>query len=138
MREYIGSLAPSKTVVLTTHEMDEADRMAHRVGIMDHGRLLVCDTPTALKRAHAGGEVLELRIETDARVDALLAVLPAGFSRLESVPGTLRLAGPELAAHLPEFLKGLESAGVEARDVTVRKPTLEDVFISLTGRGLRE
>ena len=63
VREYIQSLAMEKTVLLTTHEMDEADRLATRIGIIDHGELLVLDTPDNLKEAHAGGEILELTIE---------------------------------------------------------------------------
>ncbi len=137
VREYILSLATSKTVLLTTHEMDEADRLAGRVGIVDHGRLLVLDTPEGLKRAHAGGEILEVGIPEEA-ADDLLRNLPPGLARLESLPGTLRLTGPALHERIPDVLRSLSAHGMEPRDVTIRKPTLEDVFISLTGRGLRE
>jgi len=139
VREYILFLAQEKTVLLTTHEMDEADRLAGRIGIIDHGRLLVLDTPERLKEKHAGGDILEMTIEERASgLAAFLGHLPEDFVALESLPGTLRLTGPSLHDRIPLLFQKLESAGLEATDVTLRKPTLEDVFITLTGRGLRE
>ena len=140
VREYILSLARSKTVLLTTHEMDEADRLAQRIGIMDHGRLLVLDTPQRLKAAHAGGDILEVGIpeEGSGALEAFVSGLPGDVTRLESLPGTLRLSGPALHAAIPDVLERLRQSGLQPRDITIRKPTLEDVFISLTGRGLRE
>jgi ABC-2 type transport system ATP-binding protein len=137
VREYIQSLAKDKTVLLTTHEMDEADRLAHRLGIIDHGRLLVQDTPEALKAKHAGGEVLEVGIG-ERRVSPGELSLPSDLPVLESLPGTLRLSGPNLQGQIPRLLETLRAQGVEPSGITLRKPTLEDVFISLTGRGLRE
>ncbi len=140
VREYIQALAETKTVLLTTHEMDEADRLAHRIGIMDHGHLLVLDSPDALKAEHAGGEVLEIRTGPgkEKALTAFHPNLPPSVTRLESLPGTLRLSGPTLHHVIPVLLKELGSAGLDPEDLTLRKPTLEDVFISLTGRGLRE
>ena len=136
VREYIQSLARTRTVLITTHEMDEADRLASRVGIIDHGELLVLDTPDALKAKHAGGEVLEVGV-ADA-IDEGSVVFPESFTLMESLPGTLRLSGPRLQERIPDLLNGLRAQGIEPAGVTLRKPTLEDVFISLTGRGLRE
>jgi len=136
VREYITSLAQERTVILTTHEMDEADRLAHRVGIIDHGRLLVLDTPDALKSHHAGGEVLELGVER-GKGDRSFEP-PEGLTALESLPGTLRFSGPDLQHRIPRVLEALRDQGMEPGGVTLRKPTLEDVFISLTGRRLRE
>jgi len=137
VREYIQSLAGKKTVLLTTHEMDEADRLAHRLGIIDHGRLLVLDTPEALKAHHAGGEVMEVGIGEEAVVPRDLP-LPRGLSLMESLPGTLRVSGLNLQEAIPRVMATLRAHGMDASGVTLRKPTLEDVFISLTGRGLRE
>jgi ABC-2 type transport system ATP-binding protein len=155
VREYLQSLADTKTVLLTTHEMDEADRLATRVGVIDHGRLLVLDTPAALKKDHAGGEVLEVAVlggggprsdgptagsveSPPALPSAWLDALPEGLTPLESLPGTLRFSGPDLQGQIPLLLERLQSVGIEPAGITLRKPTLEDVFISLTGRGLRE
>jgi len=139
VREYLLELARNKTVLLTTHEMDEADRLAGRIGIIDHGRLLVLDTPDGLKQAHAGGEILEVGLgePSPSPVD-LLGELPDELRALESLPGTLRLTGPSLHDLIPTLFRRLEDAGLAVYDITLRKPTLEDVFISLTGRGLRE
>jgi ABC-2 type transport system ATP-binding protein len=139
VREYILSLAEEKTVLLTTHEMDEADRLAGRIGIIDHGEILVLDTPERLKETHSGGEILEMNLgESLDGLDGFLAQLPEDLTALESLPGTLRLTGPTLQDRVPTLFQALAVAGLEASDVTLRKPTLEDVFISLTGRGLRE
>jgi ABC-2 type transport system ATP-binding protein len=140
VREYIRSMAGTKTVLLTTHEMDEADRMADRIGIIDHGALLVLDTSAALKERHAGGEVMEVRVEEGMEdgLEGFTPPLPQGASRLESLPGTLRLAGPDLHQAIPALLSEMRDRGLNPVDLVLREPTLEDVFISLTGRGLRE
>jgi ABC-2 type transport system ATP-binding protein len=136
VREYIQSLSTTRTVLLTTHEMDEADRLASRVGIIDHGKLLVLDTPENLKEKYAGGEVLE--VGTSREIDGASVTLPEGLTLLESLPGTLRLSGRRPQERIPELLDLLKAQGIDPVGVTLRKPTLEDVFISLTGRGLRE
>jgi ABC-2 type transport system ATP-binding protein len=139
VREYILSLAREKTVILTTHEMDEADRLSGRIGIIDHGRLLVLDTPERLKEQHAGGEILEARVGDGSEgLDGFLRGMPEDLTALESLPGTLRLTGPALHDRIPLLFQNLKNSGIEVEDVTLRKPTLEDVFITLTGRGLRE
>ena len=136
VREYVQSLASTRTVLLTTHEMDEADRLASRVGIIDHGELLVLDTPDNLKARYAGGEVLE--VGTDRGIEGGAVTLPEAFTLLESLPGTLRLSGRRPHERIPELLEALGAQGIEPSGITLRKPTLEDVFISLTGRRLRE
>lgn len=139
VREYILSLAQEKTVILTTHEMDEADRLTGRIGIIDRGKLLVLDIPGRLKEEHAGGEILEMTVGDGSRgVDVFLREIPDDLTALESLPGTLRLTGPALHDRIALLFQSLKAAGVEVKDVTLRRPTLEDVFISLTGRGLRE
>ena len=77
----------------------------------------------------------------DGAAEALPQVsesLPDGLTRLESLPGTLRVSGPSLHERIGTLLQSLQTHGLEPQDLTIRKPTLEDVFISLTGRGLRE
>jgi ABC-2 type transport system ATP-binding protein len=140
VREYIQGLARRKTVILTTHNMDEAERLAQRVAIMDHGRLLVVDTPEGLKRVAGTGDVLEVSVAESSRV-----LLPAAMERLkEVVPGATSKEGvvtvvePGVMNRVAEAVSRLGGAGVVVEDVRVRKRTLEDVFISLTGRGLRE
>jgi ABC-2 type transport system ATP-binding protein len=163
------------TVLLTTHDMDEAAALADRVGIMDHGRLLALDTPDALTRGLPGRTTLEVAVALDGTpADDLLAALGAldGVEQVEQVaaaqagppgpaggwPGT---AGPppdagsagadrgpgELRARLyvtgeaPLMVAPVAATVADRRgrltDVTIGTPSLEDVFIALTGRALR-
>ncbi len=143
VREMIRRLARRKTVVLTTHNMDEAERLADRVAIIDHGRLLVVDTPEELKRGLGIEGLLEIEVEFPtgqeaAREGALLDCLRSRFQGAQMAGGQLTLHGEDLAARLPEALAIIQSAGGQAGSVQMRAVTLEDVFLSLTGRGLRE
>jgi ABC-2 type transport system ATP-binding protein len=137
VREYIRSLARKKTIILTTHNMDEADRMADRVAIIDHGRLLVVDTPIALKQTVGEGDVLEL--ETDnSDTQAACALLHTKGLEVGASDHTLTIRGRGVIKSLNEILEVLEGSGVEIQEVRLRANTLEDVFLSLTGRRLRE
>lgn len=143
VREYVRSLARKKTVILTTHNMDEADRLADRVAIIDHGRLLVVDTPEALKRTVGEGDVLEVDM-ADASPGSVSdpasasAIAARFFADVSTFNHTLTVRGRGLIERLPELLQALRAAGVQPADVRLRANTLEDVFLSLTGRRLRE
>ncbi|MFC2023942.1 ATP-binding cassette domain-containing protein [Chloroflexota bacterium] len=140
VREYIGSLAEKKTVILCTHDMDEVDRLAHRIAIIDHGRLLVLDTPERLKSRIGAGDILELKIAEghEEELERLQQALPDDLRSLPSHHGTLRLVGVDTPTVLPPVLDRLRETGLPVQDLTIRKKTLEDVFIALTGRRLRE
>ena len=132
------------TLVLTTHDMDEAATLADRVGIMDHGRLLALDTPDALIRSLSGEATLGLATTAAAGDDALTAL-----GALAGVEAVERVADDGDGQRLQLYLTGdaaqlvgpaaalLAERGVEVSDVRLGSPTLEDVFISLTGRSLR-
>jgi ABC-2 type transport system ATP-binding protein len=127
------------TVLLTTHYLDEADTMAERVVVVDHGRVIADDTAEALKADLAGD--LVLLAADDARQRAVLGGL------LEQVPGSREVAvddrgasarvadGPRVAA---ELVRAAAARDVGVTAVQVRRPTLDDVFLALTGRSLRE
>jgi ABC-2 type transport system ATP-binding protein len=162
VREYIQSLARIKTIILTTHNMDEADRVADRVAIIDQGQLLVVDTPAALKAQVGEGDVVEIglggELDEDAagRVQQALATLRLGFAGdprvmasgtgqalvsqifLDAERGVLAVRALSAVAALPAILNALHEADVQPGEVRVRENTLEDVFIRLTGRRLRE
>jgi ABC-2 type transport system ATP-binding protein len=141
VREYIQSLARRKTVILTTHNMDEADRVADRVAIIDHGELLVLDTPDALKRSVGEGDVVEIDLDGlgDDGQRAVAAVEPlVSHVWLDEEQRQLTVRALSAVSALPAILDALEAAGLQASDMRVRKNTLEDVFIQLTGRRLRE
>jgi ABC-2 type transport system ATP-binding protein len=139
VREYIQSLAHKKTVILTTHDMDEAERLADRVAIIDQGRLLVLDTPQALKRRLGRGDVIEISLATVPKqgIEALFEgmIEPAGIKVDGNVLVLRTLDG---TGKLPSILERLDSGGAEVNDVRLRQNSLEDVFIQLTGRRLRE
>jgi ABC-2 type transport system ATP-binding protein len=133
------------TIVLTTHDMDEATELADRVGIMDHGKLLALDTPAALTRGLPGRTTLEVAVALDGvGADGLLDELARlhGVERVEQVaaPGGLRarlyLTGeaPQLVAPVAAVVAGHRA---KLTDVAIGIPSLEDVFIALTGRTLR-
>jgi len=140
VREYIQSLAQKITVILTTHDMDEADRLADRIAIIDHGQLLVLDTPENLKKRIGPGDVLEIRFANGEQegLSQFQRGLPDNVRSLGLEQGTLRLVGVDVLNVLPVLLDKARDHGVSIEDMIIRKTTLEDVFISLTGRRLRE
>jgi len=141
VREYIQSLARHKTVILTTHNMDEAERLADRVAIIDHGELLVVDTPENLKQRLGAGDVIEVHLANGmgdlSRAPQILASLVQDIS-WDAISRTLRLRLMNAVGHLPQIMESLVAAGYNPDQVSLRANTLEDVFIQLTGRRLRE
>ena len=141
VREYIQSLARKKTVILTTHNMDEADRVADRVAIIDHGELLVQDTPEGLKRRVGEGDVIEIALNGTAEQDEIACKALAGMAARVTVDSThhkLHVHALDAVGKLSTILETLAAAGLQPGEVSIRANTLEDVFIQLTGRRLRE
>ena len=137
VREYVKSMARRKTIIITTHNMDEAERMADRVAIIDHGKLLTVDTPEALKRTVGEGDVLE--IETgEGAVGSALSVISKITPQVSTSNHTLVIRARGVVEFLPAILDALRAVDVHPGEVRLRANTLEDVFISLTGRRLRE
>jgi len=142
VRRYIQALARSKTIILTTHNMDEAERLADRVAIIDRGRLLELDTPAALKRRVGEGDVVEIDLEAEidaakktAVEKALKPTVDAVHLDLENKQITVRALNA--VAKLPAIIETLEEEDVPVGEMRLRENTLEDVFIQLTGRRLR-
>lgn len=126
------------TVVLTTHYMEEADELCDRVAIIDHGKILVQDTPAALKASVGGNKIYDLRLDTPGRAPELSAQLRklAGVTGVEDVQGGLRVLARAQDGLLAEVVTAANVYGL--RDLTTAEPSLETVFIRLTGRELRE
>jgi ABC-2 type transport system ATP-binding protein len=128
-----------QTVVLTTHNMDEADRLCQRVAIIDQGRIVALDTPAALKRGVGADTVVSVR--ADAQPGALAALLERAvpeIRRIRPIGGGVEAhiwGAPNLAARV---VKAVEAGGHAIADLSVAEPTLETVFIELTGKELRE
>jgi ABC-2 type transport system ATP-binding protein len=142
VREYIREWAKqrNRTVILTTHNMDEADRMAQRVAIMDHGEVLVLDTPETLKRQVGEGDVLEIDLDgnqslpLEKGLDAVVKLAP----QTSLVGRTLVIRAKAAVDLLAAITETLRAAGFQPGEIRLRANTLEDVFIELTGRRLRE
>jgi ABC-2 type transport system ATP-binding protein len=137
VREHIRSLAHHKTVILTTHNMDEAERLASRVAIIDHGKLLVVDTPEKLKHTVGEGDVLEVEVSGISLEQAKQAVLPIVVN-VWVANRTLVIRAQGVVKKLPVVVEALQRLGAQVGEVRLRANTLEDVFIQLTGRRLRE
>jgi ABC-2 type transport system ATP-binding protein len=137
--EIIGQIhAEGQTVVLTTHYMEEADRLCERLAIMDHGRLLALDTPEALKRT-VGGDLI-VRVRTGSEPDRVATHLEdlEGITGSTVVGETVQLTAVRSDGLLPRVIDGAEAGGFQVQDVSIDEPTLETVFINLTGKELRE
>jgi ABC-2 type transport system ATP-binding protein len=137
--EILGEVhADGQTILLTTHYMEEADRLCSRVAIMDHGHLLALDRPDALKRTVGADTILMVRTDGDA--EALVDVVQGieGVDNASVVEGEVMIATRATDGLLARLIQAAESNGFPVRDVSVAEPTLETVFITLTGKELRE
>ena len=128
--------AQGRTIVLTTHYMEEADRLCERVAIIDRGRLLALDTPAALKAQAPGGTLIELTLDGDASAAAEGAGASAGVVRVEAQGPVLRAWSPRAGEVVAGLIRAAEQAGRQVRDIHLAPPSLETLFISLTGRKL--
>lgn len=151
------------TVLLTTHDMEEADQLCERIAIMDHGKILVLDTAAELKKLIPGGTRLEVRVripelvavgqaqqDAHAKTQLLTALrsLP-GVTKVEDIPvpegeqdgqqdiTLLRLYAEDAGTLVVQVVQAVAEADVELCDLHLARPSLEDVFIYLTGRHLR-
>ncbi len=131
-----------RTVLLTTHYMEEADQLCDRIAIIDHGEIVALDTPAALKRRIRAEEVVSLEIGIVGNDAALLARLASvgSIARSERHNGTLAVTAHCASARdfVPAAFDAARAEGATIQHVEVVPVSLEDVFISLTGRALRE
>jgi ABC-2 type transport system ATP-binding protein len=134
------------TLILTTHYMEEADRLCERVAIVDHGRILTLDTPAALKKSLPGAQVLDLWMRAPKPLAPRLREVK-GVLNIEAVEASdgdadglerLRLFVEPGEGLLDRVLVAVRVGGADLRHVSLSQPSLEDVYIHLTGRGLRE
>jgi ABC-2 type transport system ATP-binding protein len=136
LRELNGD---GQTILLTTHYMEEADQLCRRVAIMDHGRILALGTPSELKRSVGADTVVRVHAGGDqARLAELLGQTVEGVTRTRHGDGwvELHVQGPDRL--LPRVIGEAERGGYDVLDISVAEPTLETVFINLTGKELRD
>jgi len=126
------------TVVLTTHYMEEADELCDRVAIIDHGKILVQDTPAVLKGSVGAQKVYELDLRSQENIPALMQRLQhlSGIASVEATPKGVRLFAHGAEGLLSDVVREANPYGL--RDLTITETSLETVFIRLTGRDLRE
>jgi ABC-2 type transport system ATP-binding protein len=128
-----------QTVMLTTHYMEEADQLCDRVAIMDHGKILALDTPANLKRSTGADTIVTIKVSANAEklaevlqrdIEGIVATRVQDNSLIVDMRSSERL--------VPRLVASAETANVEILDLAVAEPTLETVFINLTGKELRE
>ncbi len=133
-----GLVAEGTTALLTTQNLDEADRLADTIAVIDHGRLIAEGTPDHLKD-RLGGERLEVSLEDGADPEVAVRALAAmSDERPVAEEGVVRLAVRERSGALVDAVRRLSDAGVGVDDIDLRRPTLDDVFLALTGHAAEE
>jgi len=133
-----GLVAEGTTVLLTTQYLDEADRLAETIAVIDHGRLIAEGTSDQLKD-RLGGERLEIRLDDDADPEVAVRALAPMSDELPSIDGRLVRVGVRARdGAIVEGVRRLSDVGVGVDDLALRRPTLDDVFLALTGHAAEE
>jgi len=138
--EILGELHEAgETILLTTHYMEEADQLCDRVAIMDHGQILALDTPAGLKRTVGADTIVTVHSEADLDgLEKLLASALPAVTNTQRRDGNIELHVRGSDGILPEVINTAEKGGYKVTDLSIAEPTLETVFITLTGKDLRE
>jgi len=132
--EYIAELKGKKTILLTTHYMEEADFLSDRIGIIDEGKIVALGTSEELKRDFR--EIRSMIISAENLTSKVVEELRSNYSRVEEVEEGLKIS--HKALDFKEIVDYLHSQGVTVYSAALEQPTLEDVFIQITGKRLRD
>jgi ABC-2 type transport system ATP-binding protein len=128
--------AAGGTIILTTHYMEEAARLCDRVAIMDHGRVIALGTPRELVASLGADQIVEFSVQGELTTDPLYRL--AGVRGIRARDGGYQMTVAEIGAAFPALLAELRRQGVQLVNLTTHQATLEDVFVNLTGRVLRD
>ena len=134
--EYVERLKGKTTILLTTHYMEEADFLSDRIGIIDEGKIASLGTPDALKDSISDRGTMIISAENLSAEVAQGLIRQGRDARIEKVSGDLRVSGKEL--NFKEIIDYLHSQGVVVHSAALEQSTLEDVFLHITGKELRE
>jgi ABC-2 type transport system ATP-binding protein len=140
VRDFIINTAKEKTVIFTTHNMDEADRVSDRIAIIDRGKLLRLDTVDNLKKSIGEGDIMELstKSQDEIRLSNAIKMIEQKNINVTRTGEKLIIKSRNLIEQIPMIYKILEADNIQVSEMNIRENTLEDVFIHLTGRSLRQ
>jgi ABC-2 type transport system ATP-binding protein len=127
-----------RTIILTTHYMDEAERLCDRVAVMDYGRIIALGAPSELIMSIGGEQIVEFAIGASAPLDAAILTRIPGVKSHRVHAGLHQLFVSELHTAVPRIFESLAAQGLDLTEFRTHSATLEDVFVSLTGRNLRD
>lgn len=136
--DYIKSInEEGTTIFLTTHYMDEADRLSDRIEIIDHGKIIVSGTAESLKNT-LGKDMIYLETEDDDKAVEIARAIPEVFQAKRTSKGLELILNTDGSKVMPTVLRSIEDVGIEILSVKMKKPSLDDVFVHYTGREIRD
>jgi ABC-2 type transport system ATP-binding protein len=134
-----GYNARGRTILLTTHNMEEADALCHRVAIVDHGKVIALGTPQELKKSIPGGFLVRIQLDpVPPRLAEALRALDGVSEVRESTDGRIDIYANHGGTLVPAIVSAVAASGATLRDVHISEPSLENLFLHHTGRSLRE
>jgi ABC-2 type transport system ATP-binding protein len=127
-----------RTILLTTHYIEEAEKLCDRVAIMNEGRIIATGTPEELRATSQGHSVIQIRCQRPLGEPGAVPLQPGDRLQVSADGTAITIHAPEAARTLTEVVKWMDQQGLDPSDVTLKRPSLENVFLELTGRKLRE
>ena len=138
VRDYIRSIKENTTIVLTTHDMEEAEKLSDRICIMDKGKLLVSGTPSEIMKSSGYEDVIEVDVNNDFHETLISSLNPELSGKMVKSSNRMSFNVKDPIAAMTSILDAVKVNQIQIENLRLRKNSLEDVFINLTGRSLRE
>lgn len=138
VRDYIRSIREKTTIVLTTHDMEEAEKLSDRICIIDNGKLLVSGTPAEIRQSSGYEDVIEVDVNDDFHETLISLLHPGLISNMSRSANRLSFNIKDPMEAMTSILEIVRRKQIPINNLRLRKNSLEDIFISLTGRSLRE
>jgi ABC-2 type transport system ATP-binding protein len=138
VRDYIRSIKEKTTVLLTTHDMEEAEKLSDRICIIDNGKMLVTGTASEIKKTRGYDDVIEVDINNDLHGTLIAFLSPDLAGNMTKSSDRISFNVKDPLPALTDILEIIKEQNIKIDNLRLRKNSLEDIFISLTGRSLRE